>query len=91
MSELGWLVSMEKSELESKQVFDFHRLPVRPQMWLGPTDTGLVADPSEENTGSNLPTALSSPAVHVLNRSVNSHREVSSPWTTADETHSVAS
>ena len=44
------------------------RLPVRPQMWPGPSDTGLVADPSAENTGSNLPTGLSGQAVHVLNK-----------------------
>ena len=28
--ELGWLVNIEKSELEPKQVFDFVGLPVRP-------------------------------------------------------------
>ena len=50
------------------------RLPVGSQMWPGLTDTGPVADPSAENTGSNLLTSLFGPAVHVLNRSANSQR-----------------
>ena len=29
--ELGWLVNLEKSELEPRQIFVFCRLPVRPQ------------------------------------------------------------
>ena len=36
--DLGWLVNLEKSELELKQVFDC-RLPVRPQVQSGPTHT----------------------------------------------------
>ena len=67
------------------------RLSVRSQMWLGLTDTGPVADPSAENTGFNLQTGLSGAAVHVLNRSANSHREASSSWPTAYETYSVVS
>ena len=30
--ELGWLVNLEKSELEPRQIFVFCRLPVRPQV-----------------------------------------------------------
>ena len=88
---LGWLVNVEKSELEPKQVFGFVGYQFRPQIWLVSIDTRPVVDPSAENTGSNLPTGLSGPAVHVLNRSANSHREVSSPWPTAHEAHSMAS
>ena len=38
--ELGWLVNLEKSELEPRQIFIFCRLPVRPQGQSGPSDTG---------------------------------------------------
>ena len=44
--ELGWLVNLEKSELESRQIFVFCRLPVRPQGRSGPSDTGPLAEPS---------------------------------------------
>ena len=67
------------------------RLPVRPQVRSGPTDTGLLAEPSAENTNIARLTGLSSPAVHVLNRSVNGHRKASSPQETAHKIHTVAS
>ena len=63
------------------------RLPVQPQVWLGPTDTGLVAEPSTKNTNTPIPTGLSDSA----NRSANSHRKASSPRLTTYETHTVAS
>ena len=75
---LGWLVNMEISELEPKQVFDFIGDQFRPQMWPGPTDSGPVGDPWQL-------------AVHVLNRSANNYSEASSPWPTAHKAHSVAS
>ena len=53
------------------------RLPVRPQVRSGPTDTGPVAKPSRENKSTAVTT--------------NSHRETSSPRPTAYETHTVAS
>ena len=71
--ELGWLVNVEKSELDPKQVFDF----VGYQFNL---DIGQVADPSTKNTGTNLLTSLSHPAVYVLDRATNHHGEASSPW-----------
>ena len=46
-------------------------------MWPDPAQTGPGADSSTENT---LPTGLSGPAVHVLDRSVNSHGKASSQW-----------
>ena len=67
------------------------RLPVRPQVRPGQTDTGPVAEPSRENTNTTFTTGLSSPAVHVLDRSVNGHRETSSPRPFTHETHTVAS
>ena len=59
------------------------RLPVRPQVWLGPIRTRPVAEPSRKITDTTIPTALSGPATHVLDRSANSHREISSPRLTA--------
>ena len=69
----------------------FCRLPVRPQGRSGPTDTGLLAEPSGQNSRNTVTTSLSGPAVHVPNRFINSHREASSPGPTAHETHTVAS
>ena len=67
------------------------RLPVRPQVRLGQTDTGPVAKPSGENTNTFVTTGLSGPAVHVPDRPTNSHRKASSSWPTPHETHPVAS
>ena len=78
---LGWMVNFEKSELDPKQVFDFFRLPVQSEMWPGPTDTGLVAEPSKKTVTSIL-TGLSGLAVHVIDKSANSHRKASSSQST---------
>ena len=72
-------------------VFQLCRLPVRPQVRPGQTDTGPVAKPSRKNSDTALATGLSGPAVHVLDRSINSHRETSSPRPVTHETHTVAS
>ena len=69
----------------------FCRLPVRPQVWSGPTDSGLVAEPSRENAETAIPTGLPGPAIHVLDRFTNSYRKASSSRPTSYETHSVAS
>ena len=66
------------------------RLPVRPPARQGPTHTGPLANPSRENSETASATSLSGPAVHVLDRFVNSHRKTSSPRPTAHETHTVA-
>ena len=68
----------------------FCRLTVRPQVRSGPTDTGQVAKPSRENERTFVTTDLPGPAVYVLDRFVNSHRETSSPRPTAYEAHTVA-
>ena len=81
--ELGWLVNLEKSGLQ------LHRVPVRPQMWPGQAHSGPVADPPKENTGPDLLTGLSGSAVHVFDRSANSHRETSLPWPATHETNSM--
>ena len=58
---------------------------------MGPTDTGPVEEPSPENTETAIPTDLSGPTVHVIDRSANSHRKASSPWPTTYATLGVAS
>ena len=89
--ELGWLVNLEKSELEPKQIFDFvgyqfdlraGRVRPTPDRW---------QNLQGQNIRNTVSTGLSGPAVHVPNRFVNSHREASSPRPTAHETHIVAS
>ena len=86
---LGWLVNIEKSELEPKQVFDFvgcqfdlrsGRVRPTPDRWQNLQDKILEI--------LSLPAC---PAVHVPDRFANSHRKASSPRPTAHETHTVAS
>ena len=69
----------------------FHRLPIRPQSWPGPVNTGPVAKPTGQDSRDIVPTGLSGPEVHVLDRFTNSHRETSSPRPATHETHTVAS
>ena len=81
--DLGWLVNLEKSELEPKQVFAFvgYQFNLRSGQ----------AEPSRKDTITAFTTSLSGPAVHVIDRFTNSHRKASSPRPTAYETHTVAS
>ena len=69
----------------------FCRLPVRPPVLSGLTNTRPVAEPSGENTETAIPTGLFGRALHVNDRFPNSHRKASSPSLTAYETHTVAS
>ena len=90
--ELGWLVNLAKSERTGSQAsLRLCRLPARPQIWPGPTDTELVAEPLGRNTETAIPTGLSGLATYVLDRLTNSHRKASSPRPAAYETHTVAS
>ena len=57
---------------------------------MGPTDTGLLAELSGQNTRNTVTTGLSGPAVHVCDRFTNSHRKAGSPRPTSYETHTVA-
>ena len=45
----------------------------------------------QSNSNTAIPTSLLSPAVHVFDRSANSHKETTSPRSSAYETHTVAS
>ena len=67
------------------------RLPVRPQVRSGQTDTGPLAKSSRENTRAVNTSDLSGPAIYVPDRSINSHRKAGSPRPIAYETHTVAS
>ena len=64
------------------------RLPVRPQVWSGLTDSGPVAEPSRENTETAIPTG---PGIHALDRFAISYRKASSSRPTSYKTHTVAS
>ena len=71
--------------------FQLRRLPIRPPVRSGPTDTGQVAKPTRKDTRTHLPTGLFSTGTDVLNRPANRDRETSSPRPTTHEAHSVAS
>ena len=87
--ELGWLVNLEKSELEPKQVFDFvvDQFNLR-SGWVRPTPE---AEPPGQNTETAIPTGLSGLAAYFLERFTNSHRKASLPRPAAYETHTVTS
>ena len=67
------------------------RLPILPQDRSGSSDSGPVAKPSRLNSRNNIPTDLSCLAVHVTDRTINSHRKANSPRLTTHETHTVTS
>ena len=66
------------------------RLPVRPHGRSSPTYTEPVAKPPGHHNQNSVFTGLSGQTVHVLDRSLNSHRKTSSPRQTVYETHTVA-
>ena len=90
--DLGWLVGeFRKIRAGTQAGLRLCRLPVRPQVRPGQTDSGPVAKPSGQDTSTSVITGLSGPTVHVPDRPPNSHRETSSPRPTAHETPTVAS
>ena len=66
------------------------RLSIRPPVRTGPTYSGPVANPSGEDTDPTVTAGLSGPAIHVLDRPVNSHGKAGSSRSTAYEAHTVA-
>ena len=76
---------------ETQADFQLRRLPIRPPVRSGSTDTGPVAKPSGQNTGSDLPTGLFGKEIYVPDRATDSHRKTSSPGQTTHEAHSMAS
>ena len=89
--ETGMASEHRKVRIGAQAGFQLCRLPVRPSVRSGPTNTGPVAKPSRQNTGASNSTGQSGPRVHVIDRPVNSHRKTGSPRPTTNETHSVAS
>ena len=76
---------------ETQADFQLRRLPIRPPVRSGSTDTGPVAKPTGQNTGSDLPTGLFGKGIYVPDRATDSHRKASSPGQTTHEAHSMAS
>ena len=62
----GLAGELRKIRTGAQTSFQLRRLPVRPQVRPGQTDTGPVAKPSRENTNTAVTTGLSGPTVHVL-------------------------
>ena len=91
MSETRLASELRKIGTGAKTSLQLCRLPVRPQIQPGQTDPGPVAKPAGQNKITTASTGLSGPAVHVLNRPTNGHRETSSSRPTTHETHTVAS
>ena len=91
MSETRLASELRKVGTVAKTSLQLCRLPVRPQIRPGQTDPGPVAKPAGQNKITTASTGLSGPAVHVLNRPTNGHRETSSSRPTTHETHTVAS
>ena len=88
---LGWMVNLKKIRAETQANFRLRRLPVGPQVWLGPTHIGPVTDPPTKTDRTTCLICLSGLASCVRDRSANSHRERSSPWLPTHETHTMAS
>ena len=86
----GLAGELRKVRIGAQTSLQLRRLPVRPQVRPGQTDTGPMAKSSRKNTNTAVITGLSGPTVHVLDRSVDSHRETGSPRSVTHETHTVA-
>ena len=88
--ELGWIVNIQKSELEPKQVFRFCGLPVRPLTRTGQTDPEPLGVSSTESGIYSVQSDLPSQEVHVPDGPSYSNGKTGAPGQTSYETHSVA-
>ena len=68
----------------------FCRLPVRPSVRKSPSYPGPVASSPGQDTELTVTAGLSGPAVHVLDRPVNSHRKASTSGSVTHETYTMA-
>ena len=75
----------------TKANFQLCRLPVRPRVRSGPTHTGPVAKPTRKDTGTTCPPDVFGKGVHVLDRTINSHRKTGSSRQITNEADSMAS
>ena len=78
MSATGLAGELREIRAGAQTRLRFFRLPVRPQIWLGPTDSRLVAEPSREKVETAIPTGLTGLGIHILERFTNSYRKISS-------------
>ena len=85
---LGWVVSMTKSELVPKQVFNF--VPVRPGDRSRATHTGPAGSSPGKVEIYQRPKQLYGQTIHVSNRPSHSNRKTSVFRPSSHETHSVA-
>ena len=88
--ELGWVVNLQKLELEPKQVFEFvgYRYDLS-QGLIKPTQIRWGFDSPEGGVHPSQPN-LSSQVLHVSNRPAYSNRKTGAPGETPHETHPVA-
>ena len=91
MSKIGLAGEFGQVRAGSKADLRFCRLPVRPQVRSGQTDSRQVAEPSGQNIRNNVTATLSGSTVHVPDRFANSPRKASSPRPATHEAHTVAS
>ena len=89
----GARLSREHREVGAgtKAGFQFCRLPVRPQVRPGQTNSGPMGESPRENSSSLASTGLSGPAIHVSHRPAYSHGKTGSLRLPTHETHSMAS
>ena len=73
----------------SKTGFQIRRLPVRPQGGQGQAHSRVLADLNRQNIVNSVQSGVPGPAVHVPDRTFNSHRKVSPSRSTSYETHTV--
>ena len=74
----------------SKTGFQLRRLPVRPQGGQGQAHSRVLADLNRQNIVNSVRSGVPGPAVHVPDRTSNSHRKASPSRSTSYETHTVA-
>ena len=68
----------------------FCRLPVRPPVRSGPTDTGHMAKITNQDTGTSFSPSLFGERIHVSDRPFNGHRKTSPFRQVTHEAHSMA-
>ena len=74
----------------SKTGFQLRRLPVRPQGGQGQAPSRELADLNRQNIVNSVRSGVPGPAVHVHDRTSNSHRKASPSRLTSYETHTLA-
>ena len=79
-----------KVGVRPKANLQFRRLPVRPPVRSGQTDTGQIAKFTNQDTGTSVHSSLFGERVHVSDRPTNGHRKTSPFGQVTHEAHSMA-